>query len=119
MKYVYSESDAGVFKKNVFGVDITGYTTNLKDLNVVYEETTSGRHEEFYDDVSTHIWFISEEKGEFVIDDERVKVQAKDVIIVPPKKRIYYRGNLKMLLITKPGFKPENEHHVRDIDFSD
>ncbi|HEY1645371.1 MAG TPA: hypothetical protein VGF75_03210 [Candidatus Saccharimonadales bacterium] len=115
MRYLYSYDDDDAFKKNVFGVDITGYAVPVQDLDIVYEETINGRHEEFYDDKSTHIWFITEGEGEFIIDGESVKAKDKDVIVVPPQKRIYYLGNMKMLLITTPGFKPENEHHVRDV----
>jgi mannose-6-phosphate isomerase-like protein (cupin superfamily) len=114
MKYVYSHSEA--LKKNVFGVDITGYNTPIKTLDIVFEETTRGRHEEFYDTVSTHMWLITEGEGTFVINDERYDVTARDLVIVPPKSRIYYVGTMKMVLVTTPGFEPKNEHHMRNVE---
>jgi mannose-6-phosphate isomerase-like protein (cupin superfamily) len=116
MNYKYTLNDA--FKKNVFGVDIAGYETKLTNIDIVYEETKAGRHEEFYDEKSTHIWFTVRGQGKFIIDDEHIHVNEKDVIVVPPKKRIYYLGKLEMVLITMPSFKPENEHHVRDIEIT-
>jgi mannose-6-phosphate isomerase-like protein (cupin superfamily) len=113
MNYKYSHDDA--FKKYVFGVDIAAYDIKVSNINVVYETMEVGRLEEFCDDVSTHVWFIIDGTGTFVIDDEKVEAQAKDVIVVPPKKRIHYFGNMKMVLITTPGFVAQNEHHVRDV----
>ena len=115
MYYRYSYDDDAI-KKNVFGVNITGYHLPLTGMDIAYEETSAGRNEEFFDDISPHVWFISEGEGVFVIDDERIDVKTKDVVVVPPNKRIYYYGNLKMLLITALCYKPENEHNVRNID---
>jgi mannose-6-phosphate isomerase-like protein (cupin superfamily) len=113
MKYKYSASEAR--KINKFGVDITIYGENVPTGNVVYEEVKTGHLEEFSDDVSTHMWFIIEGKGTFVIDDEKVEAFKNDLIVVGPKKRIHYFGKMRMLLCTTPAFNAQNEHHVRDV----
>lgn len=113
MKYKFTAAEAK--KINKFGVDITIYGENVPTNNVVYEEVEIGHLEEFYDDVSTHMWFIIEGKGTFVIDDEKVEVSQNDLIVVGPKKRIHYFGKMKMVLCTTPSFNPQNEHHVRDV----
>jgi mannose-6-phosphate isomerase-like protein (cupin superfamily) len=113
MKYKYSASEAR--KINKFGVDITIYKEGVSTNNVVYEEVEIGHLEEFYDDVSTHMWFIIEGKGTFVIDDEKVEVSKNDLVVVGPKKRIHYFGKMRMLLCTTPSFNADNEHHVRDV----
>lgn len=117
MNYKYSYDDT--FKKNIFGVDIAAYDIQVSTIDLVYETLEIGRLEEFSDDVSTHIWFIIDGTGTFVIDDEKVEAKAKDVIVVPPKKRIHYFGAMKMLLITTPGFEAQNEHHMRDVSASE
>lgn len=117
MKYHYPFSAARTINKH--GVDITIFDENVDINNVVYEETTIGHLEEFYDTVSTHIWFIIEGEGTFVIDDEKIQAKAKDLVVVPPNKRIHYFGKMKMVLSTTPSFSPENEHHVRDVPESE
>ena len=114
MKYLYPFEEAKTINK--FGVDITIFGEGVSTGNLVYEETEIGHLEEFVDSVSTHMWFIVEGNGTFVIDDEKVEAGPKDLVVVPPGKRIHYFGKLKMLLCTTPAFNPENEQHVRDVD---
>lgn len=116
MNYVYPIGDATIIQK--FGVAISIYGANAPS-GFVYEETEAGHFEEFYDVESTYTWFIIEGKGTFVIDDEKIEVNPKDLVVVPPNKRIHYFGTLKMLLCTSPAFNPANERHVRDIDPSE
>jgi hypothetical protein len=113
MTYIIKGVDAA--KINKFGVDITFYGEQAPS-NLVYEEVLEGHFEEFYNDISTHMWFIFEGKGTFVIDDQKFEVTAKDLVVVPPKKRIHYFGGMKMVLITTPAWEEKNEHHVRDVD---
>ncbi len=114
MQYLYPFEKARTFQK--FGVDITVFGANVSTNSVVYEEVNIGHLEEFYDDVSTYTWFVIEGQGTFVIDNEKIEVKAKDLIVVPPKKRIHYFGKMKMLLCVTPAFDEKNEHHIRNID---
>ena len=119
MKPNYKFSFSGTKKVHKFGVDIAVYGGGMPTANVVYEETEKGHFEEFYSDTSTYMWFVVEGKGTFVIDDERVEVGTKDLIVVPPKKRIHYFGKMKMVLCVTPAFDEKNEHHVRDISLEE
>ncbi len=92
---------------------------NVSPIDLVYEQLEKGRLEEFYDDKSTHVWFIIEGEGTFVIDDEKIQARPKDVIVAPPKKGIHYFGKMRMVLITTPAFEAKNEHHVRDVTSSE
>jgi mannose-6-phosphate isomerase-like protein (cupin superfamily) len=65
------------------------------------------------------MWFIIDGYGTFVIDDEKVEAGPKDLIVVPPGKRVHYFGKLKMLLCTTPAFDEKNEVHIRDVDESE
>jgi len=117
MKYVYPFSEAHT--KHKFGVNITGFGEAVETGNLVYEETEVGHLEEFKEDVSTQMWFILEGQATFVIDDERVEAGPKDLVVVPPGKRVHYFGKLKMLLCTTPAFDEKNEHHIRDVAASE
>ncbi len=113
MKYKFSFEEAKTINK--FGVNITLYSLNNPDANIVYEEVEEGHFEEFLSTKSTYTWFIVEGEGTFIIDDEKVPVAAKDIVTVPPNKRIHYFGKMKMVLFTVPAFNVENERHIRDV----
>jgi len=112
MKYLYPFNEAKTINK--FGVAISIFNTEAPS-SFVHEETKAGHFEEFYNTVSTYTWFIIEGQGTFVIDDEKIEVTAKDLVVVPPNKRIHYFGDMKMLLCVTPAFDPANEHHVREV----
>lgn len=114
MKYLYPFDEAKTIHKH--GVDITIFGEGVSTGNLVYEETEVGHLEEFMEKVSTQMWFIIEGNGTFVIDDEKVAAGPKDLIVVPPGKRVHYFGKLKMLLCTTPAFSEANEQHIRDVD---
>ncbi|MDR3125556.1 MAG: cupin domain-containing protein [Candidatus Nomurabacteria bacterium] len=116
MKYVYHKSDAETVVKHKHGVDITVYAKPGVLLpNVVYEETEIGHLQEWYSDKSTQTWYIIEGEGVFVLDGEKFKVGAGDLVAVPPKVKKYYYGKMKMVLVTSPGYDPDDEHKVRTI----
>ncbi len=116
MQYVYPLDDTKTIQK--FGVDISIYGDGPAS-GVVYEETEAGHLEEFYDVASTYTWFIIEGDGTFVIDDEKIEVKPRDLVVVPPNTRVHYFGKLKLLLWTSPAFNPDNERHVRHINPSE
>lgn len=109
----YSLDDAKKFNK--FGVNIFAYPLKGKDFNIVYEEVEKGHYEEFLNVSSTYTWFIIEGKGLFVVNDEKINVKSKDIISIPPKSRIHYFGDMKMLLICTPAFDKKNEKHLKYI----
>jgi len=116
MNYHYPYTKATTIKKS--GVNITLYNESSPS-NIVYEVTKHGHLEEFYDDVSTYTWFIVEGKGTFVLNDKRIEVGPKDVVVAPPKTRIYYFGNLTMVLMCSPKFNEENAHQIRIVDIKE
>jgi mannose-6-phosphate isomerase-like protein (cupin superfamily) len=101
------------------GVKMRVYNTKEQcpEAAVVYQETETGHHEEFYHSKSNFIFYIIEGSGTWFIEDNRYKVEAGDVVIIPPGKRFYYKGILKQVCITAPAWEEEFEHHVRDVEF--
>ncbi|MBN1429109.1 MAG: cupin domain-containing protein [Anaerolineae bacterium] len=113
---IYKRKQAVAVTKQ--GVDMWIYNDKEACSNaaVVYQETQQGHAEEFYHSKSAFVFYIIEGHGVWVIEDEEYPVEATDVVIIPPGKRFYYKGNLKHVCVTAPAWEAEYEHHVRDID---
>jgi mannose-6-phosphate isomerase-like protein (cupin superfamily) len=113
---VFRKKDALRLEKR--GVDMWVYTgaEDCPQASVVYQETPSGHAEEFYHEKSAFIFYILEGSGVWVIEDREYPVKASDVVVVPPGKRFFYRGNLKQVCLTAPAWEERFEHHVRDVE---
>lgn len=114
MKYKYKVSEAKQFNKH--GIDLTIYPTDVATAKMVRVDVVEGHFQEFSDKESTYIYYIIEGGGTFVLNDERVEASATDMIVIPPKTRIYYFGKMKMVLTVTPPFKEENEIHHRFVE---
>lgn len=102
-----------VIKKEKFDIHIDVYT-DLDDCGFVIIDTKTGHNQEFYDKKSTFNYIVLKGSGSFFLDDEEVKVEKGDFISISPKTRIYYKGEMKLVLITNPAWKAENEVETRD-----
>lgn len=114
MKYKFTADEAA--KSNKYGADLTIYGGGVTSANVVHVSVDEGHFQEFYDKESTFMYYICEGEGVFVLNDERVPVKPADLVVIPPKTRIYYFGTMKMVLTVTPAFKEENDVHVRLVD---
>ena len=99
------------------GVKMNIYNTKeeCKEAAVVYQETKNGHMEEFYHEKSAFIYYILEGSGTWIIEDKEYDVKAKDVVIVPPGKKFYFKGNLKQVCVTTPAWDEKYEKHIRYI----
>lgn len=111
MKYTLTKA-ANVPKKEKFGINLEIYPS-IENSGVVSVSTEVGHNQEFYDLKSTFTYIILDGDGTFFLNDEEVNIAKGDVLSIPPKTRIYYKGKLKMILITTPAWKPENEVETR------
>ena len=111
MKYKLTKS-ADVPKKEKFGINLDIYPV-INDCGIVVVETETGHNQEFYDIESTFIYIVLEGEGTFFLDNEPVNVSKGDSISIEKNTRIYYKGKLKMILITNPAWKIENEVETR------
>lgn len=115
MKYKKIEFESTTrFNKN--GVDFIGYEKVNDDMSFVIETVEEGHFEEFVHDKSTFTYIFLEGRGTFYLDDEEVVVKAGDVLSINPGTRIYYKGNLKQILITTPAYDSKYERHIRNIE---
>lgn len=112
-KYKYVSAEARKFNKH--GIDLTVYGTNVPSASVVHVSVEKGHFQEFYDLESYYIYYIIEGKGTFILNDEKVKAQSTDLIVIPPKTRIHYFGKMRMVLTVSPAFNEKNERHVRFV----
>jgi len=82
---------------------------NIGNCDVIVAETDTGHNQEFYDIESTFHYIIVDGYGSFFLDDEEVAVKQGDYLVIAPKTRIYYKGKMRLVLITNPPWKEENE----------
>jgi mannose-6-phosphate isomerase-like protein (cupin superfamily) len=119
MSRQYKFSAKAAKKFNKYGVDLVVYGENFPAANVVHVSVKKGHFEEFFDLKSSYIYYITEGKGTFVLDDHHINAEATDLIVIPAKTRIHYFGTMEMVLTVVPAFDEKNERHVRMIDESE
>lgn len=112
---IYKFENAKKIEK--YEVKMSIYNTKKQYPNsaVVYQETEIGHTEEFFHEKSAFIYYIIGWNGKWIIEDEIYEVNAKDVVIVPPGKRFYFKGNLKQICVTTPAWDEKYEKQVRYI----
>lgn len=111
MKYKHTKTK-DVSKKSIHGINLNVFE-GIGDCGFVIVSTEEGHNQEFYDKESSFNYIILEGTGSFFLDDEEVVVSKGDMISISPKTRIYYKGKLKMVLVTNPPWKGENEVETR------
>jgi len=94
--------------KDKFSIHLDVYP-NTGDCGFVIVSTEEGHNQEFYDVASTFVYIVLEGSGTFFLDDEPVDVAVGDHLVIQPKTRIYYKGSMKLNVITNPAWRPENE----------
>ena len=107
MKYQLTKL-ADIPKKEKFGIHLDVYP-NIDNCGLVIVETETGHNQEFYDKQSTFTYIVLGGAGTFFLDDEPLNVVKGDIVSIQPNTRIYYKGKMRMVLITNPAWKPENE----------
>jgi mannose-6-phosphate isomerase-like protein (cupin superfamily) len=113
---VYRKKDAALIEKHGVRMKIYNSSEDCPQAAVCYQETEKGHEEEFIHHKSAFIYYILEGKGKWVIDGKEHDAEAGDVVIVPPGRRIYFKGKLKQLCITAPAWEEAHEEHVRYIE---
>ncbi len=86
----------------------------MTDCELAYVEVEQGHFEEFKH-TSIFQYFIIEGSGTFFLDDEAVPVTEGDLVQIKPGTRIWYKGKMRMTLVTEPAWTQEGETHIRTI----
>lgn len=95
-------------KKEKFDIKLDIYPS-IGDAEIVIVETEKGHNQEFYDKRSTYNYIVLAGEGSFFLDDEELPVKAGDMLTIKPNTRIYYKGKMRLALITTPPWSAENE----------
>jgi mannose-6-phosphate isomerase-like protein (cupin superfamily) len=111
--YVLKQSTQPSFEK----VGIKGKIFPTKELvgedaGYVLVETATGHETTIIEHESIFTYYILEGSGYFEINDEREDCAAGDLVVVPKGAKFTYKGKLKMLLITTPAWREEQEETV-------
>ena len=93
-------------------------TDNTEEHGDFFVYSIKGHDCVSYNSESTHIYRIVEGTGKFIIDDEVFEVKTGDTVVINPNKVFTYVGNMIMTFEMIPNFKQENDHFVRENDFS-
>ncbi len=113
----FTKSDKDTIKPiSKHGITLWAYNTNSPAFGIVDIEVEKGHFEEFYHKTSTFHYHILDGEGIFYLNDKATPVKSGDSITIPPLAKIYYKGRMKMILVTAPAWNAEDEVHVRDID---
>lgn len=102
-----------ITSKEKFGVNMSVYPS-IEDCGIVLENTENGHNQEFYNTKSTFTYIILEGNGSFFLNDEEIKVFSGDMISIQPNTRIYFKGKLKMVLISNPKWEAQNEFESKN-----
>ena len=86
---------------------------NIAKCGMITASTDVGHNQEFYHKTSTFHYIILEGGGSFFLNDEEVPVHTGDLLSVEPNTRIYYKGKMRLVLITDPAWKEEDEVETR------
>jgi mannose-6-phosphate isomerase-like protein (cupin superfamily) len=116
-QYRYPAADAEKFTKH--GIDLTVYGQRDPSATVVHVRVERGHFQEFYNVRSSYLYYIFGGRGVFYLNGEAIAVDATDLIVAPPGTRIYYFGNMEMILTVAPAFAEEDERHVRFVSESE
>jgi len=112
MKYT---KEAAV-QKSKHGIDLVIYPTDTEGSGLAIINVKGGHWQEFYDKKSTFIYYVIKGEGKFFLDGKETPVKATDVLSIPPKTKIFYYGNMELVLVTTPPWQAANEVRVRYIN---
>ena len=113
---VYKHENAVHITKHGVAMSIYNSRADCPQAAVVHQHTGTGHHQEFYHEKSAFIYYIIQGSGTWVIEDVEYPVTARDVVIVPPGRRFYFKGALEQICITAPAWEERYERQVRLIE---
>jgi mannose-6-phosphate isomerase-like protein (cupin superfamily) len=94
-------------------VELHKYIEGTKEVptDILHVSVNEDHAREFSNSKSHFIYYVIDGTGSFWVDGEKLNVEPTDAIHIQPTKRIYYRGDMEMILITTPPYDPANDSH--------
>lgn len=113
MKYELNKVEEIFSTADKAGVALKVYP-EVGDCGIVIAETDIGHKNEILHKTSTFHYFVLEGGGEFVVDQKVVSVETGDKISIQPNTPFYYKGKMKLLLVTNPPWTEDGEILVKE-----
>ena len=114
MEYIKKLPDSPSFRQN----GLSGYNFDLdsKDLSITIEDCFKG-HDRYYANArSEMIYYVAEGEGIFKINGKENKVKKDDLIEIPKNTEFVFAGKMKLILITSPAFRKEDDINGKEND---
>lgn len=115
-RVVFRPENVEVIEKHGVWMRVCTTKEDSRKAAVLYQETETGRAEEFVHKKNDFLYYILEGCGIWVVENREFEVKAGDVVAVPAGKRFWFRDSLKQVCITAPAWEEKYERHIRDIE---
>lgn len=95
----------------VDGIELHKYVqaNRTNPADVLHVSVEDDHEREFSNSQSHFIYYVISGEGKFWVDGEKTEAKPMDVIHIEPGDRIYYRGEMEMLLVTTPPYDESND----------
>lgn len=100
---------------SLHGIDLKVYPLNRDEIDLCRVSVKEGHFQEFFHKTSTFVYYILEGTGTFYLDGAATPVKVADVIVAPPGTKIYYFGQMEMILVTIRPYQPSDYSQVQSI----
>lgn len=97
---------------------LKGYNYKLftKDISISMEDCFKGHDKYHTNKHSSKIYYVIEGTGRFKISGQIYDVKKDDCIEIPANTKFVFTGNMKLLLIMSPAFRPQDGIDEEDND---
>lgn len=115
---IFTKDKAYKFDKVGIKGWVYGLNKEYPKANICMIETSKGHQTVIKSTKHPWIYFIIKGKGEFWINGKFESCETEDLVYVPKDTPFFYKGRLKMLLITVPQWEEKYEvtlGKVKDI----
>lgn len=89
------------------------FPTKNKDVEVYFVDVEKGHDKFIISKKITHMYYILEGTGFFIINNKQYDITPGMLVEVPPDVEFCFSGKMKLLLIMNPPFFPENEEIIK------
>lgn len=90
------------------GLNGYNYELETKEISITLEDCFKG-HDKYHKNIySSKIYYCIDGKGKFKVAGEIINIEKGDLIEIPKNTEFVFAGNMKLLLIMAPAFRPQD-----------
>ncbi len=90
------------------GLNGYNYELETKEISITQEDCFKG-HDKYHKNIySSKIYYCIDGKGKFKVAGEIINIEKGDLIEIPKNTEFVFAGNMKLLLIMTPAFRPQD-----------